>query len=108
MITNKIYLTEEQNNSFAQHNGSPYFQVHQMKMRRANKTHPQKAHHQKTKEFSVMKAQNTNIDVDTIDFYMRKAHTERSIAFTSAFSGLAGMVKDIFTAPETGNMARGH
>ncbi len=55
-----------------------------------------------------MKAQNTNIDVDTIDFYMRKAHTERSIAFTGAFSGLFDMVKNIFTAPEAGDMARGH
>lgn len=55
-----------------------------------------------------MKAENTNIDVDTIDFYMRKAHTERSIAFTGAFSGLATMVKNIFTAPEADNMARGH
>ena len=55
-----------------------------------------------------MKAQNTNIDGDVIDFYMRKAHTERSLAFTSAFGDLVGMVKNIFTAPESGNMARGH
>ncbi|MGI9512310.1 MAG: hypothetical protein ACR2OL_05365 [Anderseniella sp.] len=55
-----------------------------------------------------MKAKNSNIDADIIDFYMRKAHTERSIAFTSAFGGLAGMVKNFFTAPEAGNMARGH
>lgn len=55
-----------------------------------------------------MKTQNTNIDADVIDFYMRKAHSERSEAFTSAFSGLAAMVKNIFTAPEAGNMARGH
>lgn len=55
-----------------------------------------------------MKTQNTNIDADVIDFYVRKARAERSIAFTSAFVGLAGMVKNIFTAPETGNMARDH
>ncbi|WP_337660523.1 hypothetical protein [Anderseniella sp. Alg231-50] len=55
-----------------------------------------------------MKTQNTNIDADVIDFYMRKAHTERSIAFTSAFGDLAEMVKNIFTAPENSNMARGH
>jgi len=55
-----------------------------------------------------MKAQNTNIDADVIDFYMRKAHSERSEAFTDALCGLAGMVKNIFTAPEAGNMARGH
>jgi hypothetical protein len=40
-----------------------------------------------------MKAQNTNIDVDTIDFFIRKAHTERSIAITGAFGGLVEMVK---------------
>ncbi len=55
-----------------------------------------------------MKTQNTNIDADVIEFYMRKAHTERSIAFTGAFGGLVEMVKNIFTAPESGNMARGH
>ncbi len=55
-----------------------------------------------------MKAQNTKIDADVIDFYMRKAHSERSEAFTGALGGLAGMVKNIFTAPEAGNMARGH
>ncbi len=55
-----------------------------------------------------MKDKNTNIDADTIDFYMRKAHTERSVAITGAFGELAGMVKNIFTAPEAGNMVRGH
>ena len=55
-----------------------------------------------------MKTQNTNIDADIIDFYVRKAHTERSIAITGALGGLAGMVKNIFPAPESGNMARGH
>ena len=55
-----------------------------------------------------MKAKNTHIDADVIDFYMRKAHTERSIAITTTFGGLIGMVKNIFTAPEAGNMARGH
>jgi hypothetical protein len=108
MITNKIYLTDKQNNSFAQHNGSPYFQSHQMKVRRENLNHPNRRIVRKTKEFSVMKAQNTNIDADIIDFYVHKAHTERSIAITSAFGDLAGMVKNIFTAPETGSMARGH
>lgn len=55
-----------------------------------------------------MKTQNTNIDADIIDFYIRKAHTERSIAIASAFGGLAEMAKNIFTAPESGNVARGH
>ena len=108
MITNKIYLTDEQNNSFAQHNGSPYFQFQQMKTCSANLKCSNKRVIRKTKEFSVMKAQNTNIDADIIDFYVRKAHTERSIAITSAFGDLAGMVKNIFTAPEAGNVARGH
>jgi len=55
-----------------------------------------------------MNTQNTKIDVDTIDFFIRKAHAERSEAFTGAFAGLTGLVKNIFTAPDTGNMARGH
>ncbi len=55
-----------------------------------------------------MKDKNAHIDADVIEFYMRKAHTERSIAVTSAFGGLVEMVKNIFTAPEAGNMARGH
>ena len=55
-----------------------------------------------------MKEKNANIDADVIEFYMRKAHTERSEAFTSAFGGLTEMVKNIFTAPESGSMARGH
>ena len=79
-----------------------------MKVRPANKPHPNRHIIRKTKEFSVMKTQNTNIDADIIDFYMRKAHSERSEAFTSALGGLAAMVKNIFTAPEAGNMARGH
>jgi hypothetical protein len=33
MGTNKIYLTDEQNNSFVQCNGSVYFQFHQMQNR---------------------------------------------------------------------------
>lgn len=108
MITNKIYLTDEQNNSFVQHNGSPYFQFHRMKTCSANLKHTNEHVIKKTKEFSVMKVQNTNIDVDTIDFFIRKAHTERSIAITSTFGGLVEMVKNIFTAPESGSMARGH
>ena len=108
MITNKFYLTDEQNNSFAQHNGSSYFQFHQMKVRRESFNHPNRCAVKKEKEFSVMKMQNTNIDADVIDFYIRKAHTERSIAITGALGDLAGMVKNIFTAPETGDMARGH
>lgn len=55
-----------------------------------------------------MDTQSSKIDVDTIDFFIRKAHTERSEAITGAFGGLTEMVKNIFTAPETGNMARGH
>lgn len=62
----------------------------------------------KQKEFNAMNTPKTNIDVDTIDFYVRKAHTERSMAITSAFGGLTEMVKNIFTAPEAGNVARGH
>ncbi len=55
-----------------------------------------------------MNTPKTNIDADTIDFFIRKAHTERSMAITSAFGGLTEMVKNIFTAPEAGNVARGH
>jgi len=54
-----------------------------------------------------MNTQNTKIDVDVIDFFIRKAHTERSIAITSAFGGLTEMVKNIFTAPDTGCTAHG-
>ncbi len=62
----------------------------------------------KQKEFSAMNTPSTKIDADTIDFYIRKAHTERSMAITSAFGGLTEMVKNIFTAPKAGNVARGH
>jgi hypothetical protein len=61
---------------------------------------------EKHKEFSVMNTQNANIDFDTIEFFMRKARVERSIAITSAFGNLAGMVKNIFSTPEAGNVAR--
>ncbi len=63
---------------------------------------------EKHKEISIMDAKNYKVDVDTIDFFIRKAHTERSVAITDAFGGLADMVKNIFTAPDAGNMARGH
>jgi hypothetical protein len=53
-----------------------------------------------------MNTQNANIDFDTIEFFMRKARVERSIAITSAFGNLAGMVKNIFSTPEAGNVAR--
>ena len=53
-----------------------------------------------------MNTQNTDIDFDTIEFFMRKARVERSLAITNAFRSLAGMVKNIFTAPEAGNVAR--
>ena len=69
---------------------------------------PKKASLKKTKEFSVMNMPNTKIDADTIDFYIRKAHAERSEAITSAFGGLTEMVKNTFTAPEAGKIARGH
>ncbi len=54
-----------------------------------------------------MNANHKKIDVDTIDFFIRKAHTERSIAITSAFRGLTEMVKNTFTAPDAGCVARG-
>jgi hypothetical protein len=79
-----------------------------MKTCSANLKRSNKHFIRKMKEFSVMKAKNTNIDVDTIDFFIRKAHTERSNAITSAFGGLVEMVKNIFTAPESGNVARSH
>ncbi len=53
-----------------------------------------------------MNTQNTNIDFDTIEFFVRKARVERSIAITSAFGSLVGMVKNIFSAPAAGNVAR--
>ena len=55
-----------------------------------------------------MDTQPSKIDVDTIDFFIRKAHKERSDAITGAFGGLTEMAKNIFTSPEAGNMARGH
>jgi len=54
-----------------------------------------------------MNTQNTKIDVDTIDYFIRKAHTERSIAITSAFGELTEMVKNIFTDPDAGCVACG-
>ncbi len=53
-----------------------------------------------------MNPKNTDIDIDTIEYFMRKARVERSIAITRAFGGLVGMVKNIFSAPATGNVAR--
>ncbi len=53
-----------------------------------------------------MNMQNTKIDADTIEFFIRKARVERSIAITSAFGSLVGMVKNIFSAPATGDVAR--
>ena len=79
-----------------------------MKVRRASLNDPNRRIVRKAKEFSVMKTQNTNIDADIIDFYIRKAHTERSIAITNAFGGLAEIVKNIFTAPEASDVARSH
>ena len=55
-----------------------------------------------------MSAQSNKIDVDRINFFIRKAHKERSEAITGAFAGLAEMAKNIFTSPASGNMARGH
>lgn len=55
-----------------------------------------------------MDAQIHKIDVDTIDFYIRKAHVERSDAITGTVGGLAEIVKNIFTAPDAGNVVRGH
>lgn len=55
-----------------------------------------------------MNAKIHKIDVDMIDFYIRKAHVERSDAITGAVGGLAEMVKNIFTAPDAGNVVRGH
>jgi len=62
---------------------------------------------QKEKENNVMNTNSKIGDADVIDHFVRKAHVERSLAFSAAWRLAVDSVKNIFSQAGAGQPAAG-
>jgi hypothetical protein len=48
-----------------------------------------------------MSTNSPQIDHETIDYYMRKAHAARADAFAAVFAAAGHQIKSLFSSPDT-------